>query len=47
MKNTNKGEAYMSYAYEIKAPRKTNKNTVKATKTVGADLRARGGKSNG
>lgn len=47
MKNTNKGEAYMTYAYEIKAPRKTKDNGVKVTKTVGGDLRARGGKSNG
>ena len=46
MKNSNKSEAYMTYAYEVKAPRKSKATAPKATKTVGGDLRARGGKTN-
>ena len=47
MKNTNKGEPYMNYGYEVTAPRKAKGTEVKSVKTAGGDLRARGGKSNG
>lgn len=47
MKNNNNSEAYMTYAYEVKAPRKVKDCSPKTTKTVGEDLRVRGGKKNG
>ena len=48
MKKTNNSEAYMSYAYEVKAPRKRKDATPKATRTAASgDLRARGGKTHG
>ena len=47
MKKTTHSEAYISYAYEVKAPRKSKETPPKGTKTSGADLRTRGGKTHG
>ena len=48
MKKANSSEAYMSYAYEVKAPKKNKAASPKATRTgTNGDLRARGGPANG
>ncbi len=47
MKKTTHSEAYATYAYEVKAPRKSKETPPKATRTSGGDLRARGGKTHG
>ena len=44
MKKTNNSESYMTFAYEVKAPRKTKDAPPKATRTVGDDLRMKRGK---
>ena len=41
MKKTNNGEPYMTFAYEVKAPRKTKDASPKANHTVGDDLRVK------